>query len=170
MTPVEFHFVLPTGEPFANSAVEIQLARSSHSEALDGITVPRLIKATTDVEGKATVNLWPSTTLYYVQVQDSVSEAGLLYKFIVPSVTAGTTLRLQDIVVDAPMSGVTYDDAALLTILDSKANASASAIAAAASAAAAAAAAASILITLEIDGGTPTGGGSGPNDIDGGTP
>lgn len=141
MTPVEFHFVLPTGEPFANSTVEIQLARSSYSGALDGVTVPRLITFETDGDGRATLELWPSTTLYYVNVQDSISEAGLSYKFIVPEVSEGTTLRLQDIVVDAPMSGVTYDDAALLAILDSKANAAASAIAASVSAAEAAASA-----------------------------
>ncbi len=134
MTPVEFHFVLPNGEPFANSSVQIQLAASSYTTARDGIAVPREINFVTDGDGRARLELWPSTTLYYVSVEDAVSDAGLSYKFIVPEVSPGTVVRLQDIVIDAPMSGTFYDDAALLIIQDAKANALASANAAAASA------------------------------------
>lgn len=109
MTPVEFHFVLPTGVPLVNLTVEIQLARSSFSDGLDGITMPRPITAQTDAQGKVTVALWPSTTLYYVSVQDSSSEATLSYKFLVPEVSVGTVVRLQDIVVNVaplPVGGV----------------------------------------------------------------
>lgn len=143
MTSVEFHFVLPTGVPLVNSEVEIQLARSAFKNIRSGIALPRQVTLQTDFEGKATLGLWPSTTLYYVSVQDSASEAYLSYKFLVPEAPDGTVLRLQDIVVDAPMSGVTYDNAALLVIQDAKANSRASELAAAASAVSAAASAAS---------------------------
>lgn len=139
MTLVEFHFVLPTGDPFANSTVEILLAASSFSNARDGIAMPRPMEVQTDADGKVTVGLWPGTTMYYVSVQDTSSEAGLSYKFMVPEVAPGTVLRLQDIVIDAPMSGTFYDDAALLVIQSAKANSRASELAALASAASAAA-------------------------------
>lgn len=140
MTPVEFHFVLPRGEPMANATVDIQLGRASHTGHLTGITMPRPISVTTDAQGKVVLNLWPSSTAYYVQVMDPASEAGIFYKFLVPEVPVGSVARLQDLVIDAPMSGVFYDDTALLVIHDAKANALASKVAAAASAAAAAAA------------------------------
>jgi hypothetical protein len=140
MTPVQFHFVLPDGSPFANAPIEVQLAAATYNDNTDtGVAVPRLLTAVTDSNGKATLNLFPSTTLYYVSVMDPASDAGLSYKFLVPEVSPGTTLQLQDLVVDAPMSGTFYDDAALLAIQNSKANAQASAIAAAASAATASA-------------------------------
>lgn len=144
MTPVEFHFVLPTGVPLANSLVQIQLSQSAYADAHDGIVLPREMSVTTDVDGKATLSLWPNNTLYYVTVQDTESEAGLAYKFIVPEVPLGTTVRLQDIVVPSPAPAIGYDDATLLLVLDAKANSRASELAAAASATAAAASAASI--------------------------
>jgi len=145
MTPVEFHFVLPTGEPLANMAAEIQLAYSTYSDLTDGVAMPRPIKVITDVDGKVTVGLWPSTTFYYVTVQDTESEAGLSYKFLVTEAAPGMTLRLQDIIVDgtAP-AGATFENAIVLSVMEAKANARASELAAAASATAAAASAATL--------------------------
>lgn len=130
MTPVEFKFVLPTGEPMANATVDIKLGRASHTGSLTGITMPRPITVQTDAAGKAVLSLWPSATAYFVEVLDAASEAGIFYKFLVPEVAPGVTVRLQDLVVDAPMSGVFYDDAALLAIHNSKVNARASELAA----------------------------------------
>ena len=121
MTPVLFHFVKPTGDPVANTAIEIQLAKSSFDVEDSGVLLPSLVTATTGVDGRATVNLWPSDTLYYVTVMDTDSDAGLSYKFLVPEVTPGLEVRLQDIVVVGEMSPTFYDEAALLVIQGTKA-------------------------------------------------
>lgn len=121
MTPVAFHFVTPNGLPVANTAVEIQLSKPGFDDLVNGVVMPRLVLATTDADGKATVDLWPSSIMYFVQVYDSVSDAGLFYKFYVPKVDVpGTVVRLQDIVVDSAMSGTTYDEAAFLLIHNAK--------------------------------------------------
>ena len=124
-TKVEFHIVLPTGIPAANTDIEIQLAQAAYG-ADDGITMPRPVTVTTDDQGRVAVELWPSTTLYYLTAYDAASDASIYYKFLVPTLPAGSAVRFQDIVIDAPMSGATYDDAALLAIFDAKANARAS--------------------------------------------
>ena len=123
MTPVSLKFVLPNGDPMVGADVEILLGRASHTANLTGITMPRPITFTTDADGEIILQLWPSTTAYYIQVLDAASDAGIFYKFIVPEAEEGLTLRLQDLVIDAPMSGVFYDDAALLLIESAKANA-----------------------------------------------
>lgn len=120
MTPVLFHFVKPTGDPVANTAIEIQLAKSTFDTEDSGVLLPSLVTATTDVDGRATVNLWPSDTMYYVTVMDPDSDAGLSYKFLVPEVTPGSEVRLQDIVVVGEMSPVFYDEAALIAIQNTK--------------------------------------------------
>lgn len=120
-TSVEFHFVLPTGEPVANAPVEVQLARASFNDDDSGVAMPRPITVNTDEDGKAVLELWPSDTLYFVTVLDTASEAGISYKFLVPEVAPGTTVRLQDLVVDLPPAGTTYDVATLLAIQSAKA-------------------------------------------------
>jgi Collagen triple helix repeat (20 copies) len=147
MTPVLFHFVTPTGSPVANTVIEIQLSRSAFDAEDSGVLLPRLVTATTDVDGKATVNLWPHAALYYVSVLDTESDAGLSYKFLVPEVVPGVSVRLQDIVVVGEMSTTHYDTAALLVIQDAKTSTLTSATAAAASALSAAADATRILNT-----------------------
>lgn len=104
MTLVACTFVLPTGEPMALATVEVQLSHSAHMRALTGIALPRPIYTTTDEFGKVTVELWPSTEAYFVHVVDTVSEAELLYKFVVPLVSAGTVLRLQDLLDETVLS------------------------------------------------------------------
>ena len=135
MTPVDFYFVLPNGQPLANSQVSIQLSRSSHTERVTGITMPRPISAATDALGRVTLNLWPSVTPYFVEVVDEVSEAAIFYKFVVPEVQDGSSVRLQDIVVDGTYSGAHYDEAAIAAIQASKNAARASELAAGVSAA-----------------------------------
>lgn len=131
MTPVEFQFVSPIGEPVANAEVEIQLSKAGYDEDADGIVMPRPIVVTTDENGEVTVDLWPSQILYHVVVDDPASEAALHYKFLVPSLDVpGTVVRLQDIVVDGEMSNTTWDEAAILAIHDAKANAMAAQLAA----------------------------------------
>lgn len=139
MTPVLFHFLTPEGIPVANTTIEIQLVRSTFDVEDSGVLLPVLVTAITDVDGKATVDLWPSDTFYYVTVMDPNSGAGLSYKFLVPEVTVGLEVRLQDIVVVGEMSPVTYDEAALLVIQNAKALVLSYQVAAAASAASAAA-------------------------------
>jgi hypothetical protein len=124
MTPVNFHFLAPNGVPLADAIVEIQLSKAGYDDEVDGVVVPRLVTAVTDEFGQVTVPLQPSTTLYYVTVEDTASEAAVFYKFYVPVLTdEDASVRLQDIIVDATMSGTTYDEAALLVIHDAKANA-----------------------------------------------
>lgn len=116
MTPVEFHFITPTGIPIANTPIEIQLSRSSFDETITGVLMPRLETAITDAQGKATVNLWPNALPYYVSLYDTITDAGLFYKFIVPTVAPGEVKRLQDLVIVGEMSPAYYDEAALAVI------------------------------------------------------
>lgn len=138
MTPVELKLVSPKGDPIANTSVLIQLSRSGFSDDTVGVILPRPVTVQTDDQGEALVSLLPSDSLYFIEVSDSESEAGIFYKFIVPEVPEGTSVRLQDIVIDGPMSGTNYDEAALAAIASSKVNSRASELAAAASAAQAA--------------------------------
>jgi hypothetical protein len=121
MTPVEFHFITPNGAPIANTVIEIQLSRSSFDDVITGVVLPRVVTATTDTDGKATVNLWPNSLPYYVTVLDTETDAGLSYKFMVPSVDLGSIMRLQDLVVVGDMSPTYYDEVALLAIQNTKA-------------------------------------------------
>lgn len=157
MTEVQIHLALPTGEPVADATIEIQMLRTSFNDDDTGVLMPRLVTAVTDENGDATVELWPSPMMYYLTVPDTISEAGIFYKFIVPVSDGGLPMRLQDIVIVGEMSNVTYDEAALLVIQDAKANALASAVASAASATAAAgsataAAASAASAAGEVDG------------------
>jgi hypothetical protein len=139
MTPVEFTFITPDGIPIGDALVEVQLGKPGYDEDETGIIVPRLVTGTTNAQGKVVINLWPSTQLYYVTFEDPGSQAIVSYKFYVPALDIpGAVVRLQDIVVDAPMSGTPFDDAALLIIHDAKANAVTAAVTATAAANAAA--------------------------------
>lgn len=138
MTPVLFHFITPDGVPLANARVDIQLSRSSYDEDHDGVLMPRLVEATTDEDGKVTVELAPADVLYHVECWDTDSEAGLSYKFMVPEQEVpNTPIRLQDIVIVGEMSNTSYDEAALIAIHAAKATALTAAISATASAVAA---------------------------------
>ena len=127
MTLVDFHIVLPTGEPLANAVIEVQLSKSTFTNDVDGIAIPRLVTATTDAAGRAQLSLWPSTALYFAQVTDPSSDAGMYYKFLVPTVPAGMVVRLQNMVIDAPISETTYDEQAIAAINAAKVNAVAAA-------------------------------------------
>lgn len=142
MTPVLFHFVTPAGVPLANALVEVQLSRAAFDIETSGVLMPRLVEGTTDADGRLTLALWAHAAPYIVSVQDPVSDAGLSYKFFVPEQTA--PVRLQDIVIDGPMSNTTYDEAALIVIHAAKASALTSQTAAAASADSAAASASGV--------------------------
>lgn len=144
LTTVEFHFVLPTGEPVADTPVEVQLARAAFNDTDEGVAMPRPIIINTDVDGKATLELWPSETMYYVTVLDTQSEAGLSYKFLVPAAAPGTVLRLQDLVIETPPPGMTYAETTLIAIQEAKALAISAKTAAEAAAATAVAAVATI--------------------------
>jgi hypothetical protein len=123
LTQVEFHFVAPDGGPVKNTAVTIQLANGGFDKDVPGVIMPREIIRTTDAVGKVIVPLQPSETVYYVTVEDSESFAALSYKFYVPVLDNPTDIvRLQDIIVDAEMGPISYDQAALLLIQEVKAN------------------------------------------------
>jgi len=131
MTPVQFTFVTPDGLPIQHTTVEIQLSSSGFDDTITGVIMPRPVLAQTDGLGKVTVELAPSPVLYYVTVLDPISEAALSYKFIVPELEVpGTEVRLQDIVVEGAPDPTGWDDAALLSIHDAKANAIAASLAA----------------------------------------
>jgi hypothetical protein len=124
MTPVDFTFLTPDGKPVALASVEIQLLQAGYDAQETGVIMPRVVAVTTDEAGKVQVPLQPSNIAYQVTVFDNESDAGLSYKFYVPLLTPpNTSVRLQDIIVDTEMGGtVPYDQAALLTILEAKAN------------------------------------------------
>ena len=103
-TTVECYFVTPIGEPIVNSPVEFQPAKSGFTEELDGIIMPRPADAVTDALGQCTVELWPSPIPYYVRCSDLLSEAEVFYKITVPVVAPGTVLRLQDLVIETPIT------------------------------------------------------------------
>lgn len=146
MTPVEFHFITPTGVPIVNAAIEIQISQAGYDAITPGIMMPRLLTVTSDAFGKAMITLVSSDIMYFVTATDSASEAALFYKFIVPPLASGVPfVRLQDILVEGPLPQVPYDQAALLTILTAKANAMSASTTAQAEVAAAATSAASAL-------------------------
>lgn len=121
-TQVAMHFITPNGEPVADTDVEIQLKAADYIDSMAAIYMPRLVLAKTNEYGHVTVTLMPCAELYYVTVMDKASEAGLFYKFHVPEVDdPDFVVRLQDIVVDSRLS-VSFDEAALLTIINAKAN------------------------------------------------
>lgn len=123
LTSVEFYFVAPDGGPVKNTDISIQLAKGGFDKDVPGVIMPREIIRTTDSEGKVTVPLQPSETVYYVTVEDSESFAALSYKFYVPPLgNPNDVVRLQDIIVDAEMGPISYDQAALLLIQEVKAN------------------------------------------------
>ena len=149
MTPVEFRFLTPTGNPISNALIEIQLTKGVIEDLYPGVVMPRLITVTTDNEGSVVVDLYPSDIPYMVSVYDSESDAGLFYKFFVPELAAGVTqVRLQDIIVDREMSNTSYDEAALLSIHNAKSNAIAASTAAQGFAEAAAAASSASQVVL----------------------
>jgi hypothetical protein len=122
LTQVEFYFVAPDGNPVKNTSISIQLASGGFDKDVPGVIMPREIIRVTDDQGKVTVSLQPSETVYYVTVEDSESQAALSYKFYVPAVdNADDVVRLQDIIVDAEMGPISYDEAALLAIHSVKA-------------------------------------------------
>jgi hypothetical protein len=133
-TTVECLFVSPTGEPMVDSIVEFQPVKSGFDEDLEGIVMPNLVSMVTDAEGKCAVELWPGPFTYVVSCFDRNSDAGLSYKILVPVVAEGTVVRLQDIVVQGSLPQAPYDQAALLSINNAKADALAAAQSAAQSA------------------------------------
>jgi hypothetical protein len=135
-TLVEMHFVTPKGEPVANSFVEVSLKQQAINDKINGVFMPRPAELTTNYDGRCLVELLPCDEVYYVQTYDAKSEATIFYKFYVPEVDDPTyVVRLQDIVVDDETAGKTFDEAALLTIINAKANAVAAATQAKAAAA-----------------------------------
>lgn len=135
MTPVKFEFFEPDGSPMANVTFEIRMAKSGFLESVDGIVMPDTVLATTDAEGKVTVMLAPSSSLYYLKVinedvdtDEECCSLGIFYKFYVPNLQ--TEVRVQDLIMDPPPSTTAWDEAAILIILEAKSASKASADAA----------------------------------------
>ena len=133
MTPIEYHFIAPDGEPIANTDVEFILLAPAFDPQEPGILLPRVVVVTTNALGKGVVNLASVDVQYQVVIYDLRSDAALSYKFYVPDPTPGLTFRLQDLIVAGPISETTYDEAAILAIQNAKVNAMAAAAAAEAS-------------------------------------
>ena len=133
MTPIEYHFIAPDGEPIANTDVEFILLAPAFDPQEPGILLPRVVVVTTNALGKGVVNLVSVDVQYQVVIYDLRSDAALSYKFYVPDPTPGLTFRLQDLIVAGPISETTYDEAAILAIQNAKVNAMAAAAAAEAS-------------------------------------
>lgn len=113
MTRVDCYFVTPTGDPIVNSPVDIQPMKSGFTEEIGGIVMPRPAAGVTDAQGKYQVDLWPSDIPYFITCSDTQSDAVVFYKILVPVVTPGTVLRLQDLVIQetAPviLPGMRFD-------------------------------------------------------------
>lgn len=118
MTPVQFTFVAPDGSPIANAEIEIQLTAAAIEKDDSAVLMPRLLEETTDAEGKLLLNLAAVDTAYTILVTDSESDSVISYSFYVPEST--TTVQFQDIVIATAPSTKTYDEAAIITITDSK--------------------------------------------------
>jgi len=97
-TAVECVFVTPEGDPIVDAPVRISPVKCGFADSVDGIVMPRELEATTDVDGKCTVNLWPSEINYQVECFDPMSAAVVYFQFLVP--VSGDTLRLQDLIVE----------------------------------------------------------------------
>ena len=133
MTPIEYHFLAPNGDPIANTDVEFILLEPTFDPQEPGILLPRVVVVTTNEFGKGVVNLASVDVQYQVVIYDLRSDAALSYKFYVPDPTPGLTFRLQDLIIAGPISTITYDEAAILAIQNAKVNAMAAAASAEAS-------------------------------------
>lgn len=125
MTPVEFQFNYPDGEPIANCEFSVKLAKSGFVSEIDGVVVPYDTLVTTDDAGRAVVALAPSSSPYTVKLVEpsqtdeyETCKRSASYKFYVP--VSDETLRAQDLYLNPPPSTTSYDEAALLVIMDSK--------------------------------------------------
>jgi len=126
MTPVIFQFHGPDGEPLANHEFVVRLPRSGFVQTEDGLVMPELLTYTTDVDGKLTVELAPSSSPYTVRVvgedtytDDCCPSNYINYNFYVPD--TAVPVRVQDLVMAPPPSNLPYDEEAIIIITDAKA-------------------------------------------------
>lgn len=125
MTPVEFQFNYPDGEPIANTEFVIKLAKSGFVQELEGILMPTDTTFSTDDEGRAVVGLAPSDSPYTVRMTNPTQEVGdesctrgINYRFYVP--ISDEPVRAQDLVLNPPPTNLPYDQAAIQVISDAK--------------------------------------------------
>lgn len=112
MTQVDFHFIAPDGAPIANGQVEVRLAGEAFLDVESGVVVPRILRETTDGDGKLSLDLWPVTTAdYTVTALDPASGRRARYSFFVPDST--TAVRMQDIVMSPAPTPKAYDVASI---------------------------------------------------------
>ena len=73
MTPVEFRFLTPTGNPISNALIEIPLTKGVIEDLYPGVVMLRLITVTTDQMGLVIVATPEALTL--VNQRKAVSPA-----------------------------------------------------------------------------------------------
>lgn len=111
MTLVDFLFLTPIGDPIASAPFEIQLVSSGFSVESEGVVVPRKITATTGIDGRASVSLWPVAEEYLVTIKDPASRAKAVHKIKVPVLGVGeTSINFQSIIVSDTVYGATDPD------------------------------------------------------------
>lgn len=118
MTPIEFQFNYPDGEPIANAEFVIKLPRSGFIDAVDGVIMPATLVFTTDALGMAVVSLAPSSSVYTVRMSapleegdDGLCHRGINYKFYVPNTTE--LVRAQDLFMAPPPNSEPWDEEAM---------------------------------------------------------
>ena len=125
MTPVEFQFNYPDGEPIANTEFVIKLVKSGFVPEFAGIIMPADTVVTTDGQGAALVALAPSDSPYTIRMVNPVSPVsedsctkGISYRFYVP--ISDEVVRVQDLVLNPPPTNLPYDQAAIQAITEAK--------------------------------------------------
>lgn len=125
MTPVEFQFNYPDGEPIANAEFVIKLPRSGFIDAVDGVIMPATLVFTTDALGMAVVSLAPSSSVYTVRMSapleegdDGLCHRGINYKFYVPNTTE--MVRAQDLFLAPPPNSEPWDETAIRELTEAK--------------------------------------------------
>lgn len=115
MTQVDFHFIAPDGAPIANGQVDVRLAGEAFRNVESGVVVPRVLRETTDAEGRLSLDLWPlEAAEYTVTALDLESGRRARYSFYVPE--SEVPVRMQDLVMLQPPSPKKYDEASIAAI------------------------------------------------------
>lgn len=125
MTPVEFVFYDPDGDPVANKEFEIRLPKAGFVPRKTGVVVPETLTATTGPDGRVVVDLAPSSSPYFVylirdpETEDCCEAERVAYRMYVPD--SPEMVRAQDLFFDPMPSALPYDEQAILAISEAKA-------------------------------------------------
>lgn len=124
-TSVEFQFYQPDGKPLAGAEFSVTLRRSGFMHDVEGVVLPDQIVGVTNATGHAVLELYPTSSPYYLQVpaaapqdEEGCSSVGARYKFLVPQ--SAVPMKVEDLIVTTPTWSQPWDEVALAAITEAK--------------------------------------------------